>query len=231
VSLDNSKALLTPALPLTLRSDMMKFASEGYSFIIFFGLVTVAAAFFGGGFYAVPPLILTLFMLHFFRDPDRHVPDDKGVFVSPADGKVIVTRDVHESKYLHADAKEISIFMSPMDVHVNRAPCDGRIKTVKHNEGRFYAAYKDEASVRNENIEMVIETEYGDVLVRQVAGFVARRAVCRKKEGDLLKRGERYGIIKFSSRVDMYVPGSAKVRIKPGDAVKAGETIIGEMPD
>ncbi len=140
-------------------------------------------------------------------------------------------RDVHESKYLHADVKEISIFMSPMNVHVNRAPCDGRVKMVKRNEGRFCAAYKDEASVCNENIEMVLETTYGDVLVKQVAGFLARRVVCRKKEGDILRRGERYGIIKFSSRVDLYIPGNAKIRIKLGDMVTAGETIIGEMPD
>lgn len=209
---------------------MIKFAPEGYPFIIFFGLVTIAAAFLGGGFYAVPPLVITLFMFHFFRDPDRDVPDDKGVFVSPADGRVILIRDVHEPKYLHAEAKEISIFMSPMDVHVNRAPGEGRVKTVKHNEGRFCAAYKDEASVCNENIEMVLETQYGDLLVRQVAGFLARRAVCRKREGETLKRGERYGIIKFSSRVDLYIPGSVQVRIKLGDTVKAGETIIGQMP-
>lgn len=210
---------------------MMKFAPEGYPFIIFFVLVTIAAALLGGGFYAVSPLILTLFMLYFFRDPERHVPADKNVFVSPADGKVILIRDVHELKYLHADVKEISIFMSPMNVHVNRAPCDGRVKMVKHNEGRFCAAYKDEASVCNENIEMVLETGYGDVLVKQVAGFLARRAVCRKKEGDILGRGERYGVIKFSSRVDLYIPGNAKIRIKLGDMVMAGETVIGEMPD
>lgn len=208
----------------------MKFAPEGYPFIIFFGLVTIATAFFGGTFFASMPLILALFMLYFFRDPDRLAPKDKNVFVSPADGKVILIRDVHEPKYLRGEAKEISIFMSPMNVHVNRAPCDGRVKTVKHNSGRFCAAYKDEASVCNENIEMVLETEYGDVLVRQVAGFLARRAVCRKKEGDVLKRGERFGIIKFSSRVDMFIPSIAKIRIKHGETVKAGETIIGEMP-
>ena len=209
---------------------MMKFAPEGYPFIFFFGLATIAAGFFAGGVYALLPFILTVFMFYFFRDPERHAPADKNVFVSPADGKVIVIRDVHESKYLDADVKEISIFMSPMNVHVNRAPCDGRVKTVKHNEGRFCAAYKDEASVCNENIEMILETEYGDVLVRQVAGFVARRAVCRKKEGDILKRGERYGVIKFSSRLDVYIPGSAKIRVTLGDTVKAGETIIGEIP-
>lgn len=208
----------------------MKLAPEGYPFIIFFGLVTIAAAF-SGGFYAVTPLILTLFILYFFRDPDRHVPDDKDVFVSPADGRVILIRDLHETKYLDADVKEISIFMSPMNVHVNRAPCAGKVKTVKHNEGKFCAAYKDEASVCNENIEMVLKTEYGDVLVRQVAGFLARRAVCRKKEGDILKRGERYGVIKFSSRVDMYIPGRTELLIKLGDTVKAGETIIARMPE
>jgi phosphatidylserine decarboxylase len=207
----------------------VKFASEGYPFIAVFGLVTIAAAYFGGVFYALLPFILTLFMLYFFRDPERVAPADKDVFVSPADGKIILIRDVHEPKYLHADVKEVSIFMSPMNVHVNRAPCDGKVKTVHHNKGRFVAAYKDEASVSNENIEMVLETKYGGVLVRQVAGFVARRAVCRKRENDILKRGERYGVIKFSSRVDLYIPGNAKIRTKLGDIVKAGETIIAEM--
>ncbi len=210
---------------------IMKLAPEGYPFIAVFSAATVIAFLAFGMLPALVPLFLTFIMLYFFRDPDRIVPDEKGVFVAPADGKVILIRDVNEPKYLHSDVKEISIFMSPMDVHVNRAPCDGKVKTVKHNEGKFFAAYKDEASLRNENIEMVLETAYGDVLVRQVAGFLARRAVCRKKEGDVLNRGERYGVIKFSSRVDMYIPGSAKIRIKLGQMVKAGETIIGEMPD
>ncbi len=209
----------------------MKFAPEGYPFIAFFAIATALFFVALGILPGLVPLCLTLFMLYFFRDPDRIPPDDKGVFVAPADGKVILIRDVNEPKYLQADVKEISIFMSPKDVHVNRAPCDGKVKKVVHNKGKFFAAYRDEASVSNENIEMVLETDYGDVLVRQVAGFLARRAVCRKKEGDVLKRGERYGVIKFSSRVDMYIPVGAKVRVKLGQMVKAGETIIGEMPD
>ncbi len=208
----------------------MKFAPEGYPFIAVFAVATVLIFLVFGMLPALVPLCLTLFMLSFFRDPDRIVPDEKHVFLAPADGKVILIRDVHEHRYLQADVKEISIFMSPLNVHVNRAPCDGKVKKVKHNEGKFYSAYKDEASISNENIEMVVETEYGDVLVRQVAGFLARRAVCRKKEGDILKHGERYGIIKFSSRVDLYIPVGARIRIKLGDMVKAGETIIGEMP-
>jgi phosphatidylserine decarboxylase len=168
-------------------------------------------------------------MLYFFRDPERSIPGEKNIFVSPADGRVILIRDLFEPEYLNADIRQVSIFMSPLDVHVNRAPCDGRVKEVKHNKGCFFAAYKEEACIRNENIAMVLETEYGDILVRQVAGFLARRAVCRKREGDVLRRGERYGMIKFSSRVDLYLPKEAVIRVKPGDRVKAGETVIGEI--
>ncbi len=206
----------------------MKFAPEGYPFIAGAVVLTVLVFLFLP-LGAIIPVLLTAFMLYFFRDPDRNLPDEKDVFVSPADGKVILIRDMHESKYLKKDVKEVSIFMSPMDVHVNRAPCDGKVKEVVHNKGSFYAAYKDEASIKNDNIEMVLETEYGDILVRQVAGFLARRAVCRKDPGDLLRRGERYGIIKFSSRLDIYLPSESKMRVKVGDMVKAGETIVGGM--
>ncbi|MGE5301063.1 MAG: phosphatidylserine decarboxylase family protein [Acidobacteriota bacterium] len=206
----------------------MKFAPEGYPFMAGSVALTVLVFLFMP-FGAVIPALLVAFMLYFFRDPERNVPDEKDIFVAPADGKIILIRDMHESKYLKKDVREISIFMSPMDVHVNRTPCDGRVKQAVHNKGRFHAAYKDEASLQNENIEMVLETEYGDVLVRQVAGFLARRAVCRKKVGDVLKRGERYGVIKFSSRVDLYLPPDVKIRVGLGDMVKAGETIIGGM--
>jgi len=125
--------------------------------------------------------------------------------------------------------KQISIFMSPFNVHVNRVPCAGKVKEVLHNKGSFFAAYKDEASIQNENIEMVYETEYGDILIRQVAGFLARRAVCRKKAGDVLGRGERYGVIKFSSRVDIYLPRDVEIKVKMDDAVKAGETVLAAL--
>jgi phosphatidylserine decarboxylase len=206
----------------------MKFAPEGYPFMAGAVVLTVLV-FLVLPLGAIFPALLAAFMFYFFRDPEREIPDEKNVFVSAADGKVILIRDVHESKYLMKDVKEVSIFMSPMDVHINRAPCEGRVKSVVHNEGSFYAAYKDEASIRNENIEMVLETQYGDILVRQVAGFLARRAVCRKRTGDLLGRGERYGVIKFSSRLDLYLPLESKIRIKVGDMVKAGETIVGGM--
>jgi phosphatidylserine decarboxylase len=206
----------------------MKLAPEGYPFIFGAAALTVVV-YWLQPIGTIVPALLTAFTLFFFRDPERKVPDEKDVLAAPADGKIILIRDVYEPKYLKKDVKEISIFMSPVDVHVNRAPCDGKVKQVVHNKGRFHAAYKDEASLSNENIEMVLETKYGDVLVRQVAGFVARRAVCRKRAGDVLKRGERYGVIKFSSRVDLYLPPDMKIRVGLGDMVKAGETVIGGL--
>jgi phosphatidylserine decarboxylase len=208
---------------------MLKFAPEGYPFIIFFAVLAMLVLFAGGIVPALVPLALTAFMLYFFRDPVRKVPKVKDVFVSPADGRVILIRDLYEPEYLNADIRQVSIFMSPFDVHVNRVPCDGRVKKVKHNKGCFFAAYKEDACIRNENIAMVLETEYGDILVRQVAGFLARRAVCRKKEGDILGRGDRYGMIKFSSRVDLYLPKDTFLKVKEGEKVKAGETVIGEI--
>jgi phosphatidylserine decarboxylase len=165
-------------------------------------------------------------MAFFFRDPDRAIPGGEGLFVSPADGRVMLMKDVLEKDYLKTGTKEISIFMSPLDVHVNRSPCDGKVSIVKYSPGKYMAAYKEDSSVKNENIVMVLEGKQGGVLVRQVAGFLARRAVCRAKVGDVLKRGERYGIIKFSSRLDVYLPKDAEIKVKIGDKVKAGETVI-----
>jgi phosphatidylserine decarboxylase len=136
-------------------------------------------------------------------------------------------KNVREDRYLKSDAVEISIFMSPLNVHVNRAPCDGVVESVIHTPGKFLSAFKHEASLQNENIAMLLNTKHGKILVRQVAGFVARRAVCRVRPGDSLKMGERYGIIKFSSRLDVYLPKGTEIKVKLGNKVKAGETIIG----
>ncbi|MBI4709875.1 MAG: phosphatidylserine decarboxylase family protein [Nitrospirae bacterium] len=228
---------------------MNAFAPEGSPFIIVFIFITLAALFVRLPWLTVLFLVLTLFMFYFFRDPERTVPQDKGVFVSPADGRVILIKEIHgdiippdpwspsappeagNPPLIKGDFIKISIFMSPFNVHVNRAPCDGVVKAVKHTPGRFFAADKDEASMLNENIAMVLEGGEGTILVRQVAGFIARRAVCRVKAGDKLKRGERYGIIKFSSRLDVYLPLNANIKVKLGDRVKAGETILGVIED
>lgn len=207
---------------------MLKIAREGYPFIIFFSAITVVSFFIWIWIFPVAFLIM-LFMLYFFRDPERVIPERRGVFVSPADGKVIKIDETREDRYLKKDVKMISIFMSPFDVHVNRSPCDGKVKTVVYSPGRFLSAFKHEASLQNENITMILKTEYGDVIVRQVAGFLARRAVCRVKEGDRLRIGERFGIIKFSSRVDLFLPLKAVIKVSLGEKVKGGETIIAEM--
>ena len=204
----------------------MKFAPEGYPFIAGSAALSLFCYWAGGAAAAALPVVFTAFMCYFFRDPERTEPGDRGLFVAPADGRVIVIRETDEPEYLHARVMQISIFMSPLNVHVNRAPHEGKVKSVVHTKGAFLAAYRDEASLRNEHIDMVLETGYGDILVRQVAGFLARRAVCRVKEGDLLQRGERYGIIKFSSRVDVYLPLNAEVKVRTGDMVRAGETVL-----
>lgn len=208
---------------------MMKFAHEGYPFIIFFGVLTITAFTAGGVLTALLPFILTLFMLYFFRDPERTIPEGGNILLSPADGKVILIQKVHEDKHIKDNAIEVSIFMSPLNVHVNRAPYDGVVESVVHTHGKFLSAFKHEASLQNENIAMVMNTKYGKILVRQVAGFLARRAVCRVKIGDSLKKGQRYGIIKFSSRLDVYLPKDVDIKVKVGDKVKAGETVIGAL--
>jgi phosphatidylserine decarboxylase len=206
---------------------MLKITPDGYPFIIIFAIITVFVYVFGKLWIAVLPLIITLFMVLFFRDPERTTPGDKGVFVSPADGKVILIKDVYEKDYLKSDSKEISIFMSIFDVHVNRAPCDGSVNLVQHFPGQFLPAHKDAASIKNENTIMVLEGNDGKILVRQVAGLLARRIVCKVKAGDVLRRGERYGMIKFGSRLDVYLPKDAEIKVKLGEKVKAGETVIG----
>jgi phosphatidylserine decarboxylase len=219
----------------------MKFAPEGYPFILGSLLLTAVVlvlSYVGWkagssriilcSLYSASVifLFLTFFMAFFFRDPERVIPEGKGLFVSPADGRIIVIKDVFEKDHLKTETKQISIFMSPFNVHVNRSPCDGEVGLVKYSPGKYMAAYKDDASIKNENIVMVLEGEKCRVLVRQVAGFVARRAVCRVKAGDTLKQGDRFGIIKFSSRLDVYLPKDARIMVKIGDKVKAGETIL-----
>jgi phosphatidylserine decarboxylase len=208
---------------------MMKLAPEGYPFIIVTGVTALFIAFILHLLFALPFIALTAFMLFFFRDPDRSIPGESDLFVAPADGRVILIEEVHENEHINSSVKLVSIFMSPFNVHVNRSPCDGKVRKINHNRGRFIAAYRKEASIKNENIEMVLDTAYGDVLVRQVAGFLARRAVCRKKEGDTVERGERYGIIKFSSRLDVYLPNDVDIKVKLGDKVMAGETVLAEI--
>lgn len=224
----------------------MKIAPEGYPFIfvsLAIMLLSAVAAFYLHkitdktylsyflSVITIISFITSLFMFYFFRDPERNIPIGEGLFVSPADGKIILIKDVYEKEFIKSNVKEISIFMSPLNVHVNRAPCDGKVVEVKYSPGKYMAAYKNDASLKNENIAMLLEGNQGRVLVRQVAGFIARRAVCRVKPGDMLNRGERYGIIKFSSRLDVFLPKDAEIKVKIGDNVKAGESVIAKVKE
>ncbi|MCE5312355.1 MAG: phosphatidylserine decarboxylase family protein [Nitrospiraceae bacterium] len=203
----------------------MKIAPEGFPFIVGFGLASVIA-FFIGSLPGSILILITAFMIFFFRDPERAVPVGEDIFVSPADGKVIVSETVFDKELAGGNAHLISIFMSPLDVHVNRAPCSGTVMNVKHNPGRFFSAFKKEAFLQNDNITMTMDSAMGKIVIRQVAGTIARRAVCRVKPGDELAAGQRYGIIKFSSRVDIYLPADSLIKVRHGDRVTAGETII-----
>ncbi|WP_297213313.1 MULTISPECIES: phosphatidylserine decarboxylase family protein [Thermodesulfovibrio] len=177
---------------------------------------------------AIVFLILALFFAYFFRDPERRVPEDPALLVSPADGKVILIRKSGDT--LCPDSySEISIFMSPFNVHVNRAPFDGKVKEVVYTPGKFFSAFKEKAYRENENIKITLQTEAGDIIIRQVAGVVARRAVCWVKEGETLKKGQRFGMIKFSSRVDICLPPSFEVSVKEGEKVLAGKTVIASL--
>jgi len=220
---------------------MFKIAPEGHPFVVGFALLSLGMAVTArvcggawGGAAALATLALVAlagFMFYFFRDPERNTPDRPDAFVSPADGRIIVVQPVVEERYFHEPRLQISIFMSPANVHVNRAPCAGTVVSSRHNTGKHFAAYREGASIRNENNELVLETAHGRILVRQVAGFLARRTVCRVGPGAALRRGERFGIIKFSSRVDLYLPADSAAQVGIGDRVRAGETILAVVGD
>lgn len=214
----------------------MRIAPEGIPFIGTFMallIICIAGVFVLGGRWSavsggasVLMLVLMLFMVYFFRDPERTVPQEQG-YISPADGVVLLVEPIDDMDMIGKRVKMLSIFMSPLNVHVNRAPCDGTVDIVKHKPGSFKAAYHKEAPWKNESTTMILKCDSGErLLLRQVAGAVARRTVCRVKPGDTLKRGERYGMIKFSSRVDVYLPEDAEVLVSIGQKVLAGETII-----
>ena len=202
-------------------------AAEGWPFILPLAAVTVLCFVFGWKNTGYVSLALALFVLFFFRDPERVAPEGKGVIVSPADGKVIVIKDVYEPDYLKQDVKQVSIFLSVFNVHVNRAPIGGTIETVKYNPGKFHVASVDKASLDNEQTAMVIVDGKNKVLVKQIAGLIARRIVCYAKPGDMITAGERYGLIRFGSRVDLFLPKNTELMVKLGDRIKGSRDVIG----
>lgn len=183
------------------------------------------------GFLIILSLFILIFSLNFFRDPERIPPVKKNVIISPADGKVLLIKDVEGNSFIGGKATQISVFMSPLNVHVNRIPIDGKVGYLKYIPGKFLAAFEDKASSENERSEFGLETRYGKVFFTQVAGFIARRIVYELNVGDSVKMGERFGMIKFGSRVDIIVPKIWKLTVRKDDAVKAGETILFEISE
>ena len=207
-------------------------AHEGAPFILFSALCALVFALLELICPALVFLALTAFVLYFFRDPVRVLPTEANALVCPADGKVIVVKEVDDSRFLGERAQKISILMNIFNVHVNRIPLGGRVEQIRMQPGRFYAADKEKAELHNEYCALTIATPGGSrYAVVQVAGLIARRIVCRAETGDTLTSGERYGIIRFGSRVDLYLPLQANIRVNVGDTVRAGESVLGDLHD
>lgn len=171
-----------------------------------------------------------LFVLWFFRNPSRLVPDEQDTLVSPADGKVVEVTHIHENDLLKDEAIKIGIFMSPLNVHVNRIPYAGKIVKIVHRPGKFFSAFNPRASCENENNSVLLETEKGTrILFVQIAGVMARRIVYWIREAESVQKGQCFGMIKFGSRMDIYLPASTRVTIRPGQKVSAGTTRLGVM--
>jgi len=177
---------------------------------------------------ALVTFLFLLFTLYFFRDPERTSPKLDNVVISPADGKVLLIKKVLSNKYVNGEAWQVSVFMSPLNVHVNRIPIDGKVELVNYVKGEYLVAFHDKADARNERSEIGILSKFGKVFFTQVAGFVARRIVYELSEGDSVQMGKRFGMIKFGSRVDIVVSTDWDLKVKENDIVRSGESIIFE---
>ncbi len=211
----------------------MRLASEGLSLIIPAAALALLSACAWLMLRHRAPLWLTaaaaaatLFLVFFFRDPDRVAPAEPDKVVSPADGRVVVVAEVDEPSFIRGRARQVSIFMSPLNVHVNRIPTSGKVAYKKYYPGRFLPAYRDKASTDNEQMHLGLETAQGKVLVKQIAGLVARRIVCHPEVGEEVWAGQRMGLIKLGSRLDVLMPLEWSLAVKTGQSVRAGETAI-----
>jgi phosphatidylserine decarboxylase len=201
-------------------------AKEGWPFLAGSVAIALLASHFAGGFVSFIAWLAALFVLQFFRDPGREIPQDPGAVLSPADGRVIKVERAQDP-YGERDALLVSVFMNVFNVHSNRSPVDGKIEKIRYYPGKFFNADLDKASAENERNAIVLKTESGQMVTFvQVAGLIARRILCYVKEGEVLSRGQRYGFIRFGSRVDVYLPLSANVRVSIGDRVSATTTIL-----
>jgi phosphatidylserine decarboxylase len=217
------------AVPLPAEGFRLPLAREGYPLIAGAAVVTLVLFVLGWTIPAVVALALTLFIVSFFRDPERTPPSAPGLIVAPADGRVIKVAQIQDERFLNGAATLVSIFMSPLNVHVNRIPTSGRVVDVRYNPGKYFRAFADKASLDNEQNAVLMEDDQGRRLCFvQIAGFLARRIVCYLRAGMAIERGRRYGMIMFGSRADIYLPPAAQVRVNVGDRARGGLTVIAE---
>ncbi|MBI5600108.1 MAG: phosphatidylserine decarboxylase family protein [Gemmatimonadetes bacterium] len=215
----------------------MRFAREGLPFMWAAGVIALSV---GAAAFrwpkpllvaaAVVSFLLAVWVAYFFRDPERHGERGPGLVIAPADGKVVQVMEVDEPAFMHGRAIRIAIFMNVFSVHVNRYPVSGRVTYTHYNPGKFLNAAVDKASLENEQSSVGIESGAHRVLVRQIAGLVARRIVTYSRPGDRADQGERFGIIRFGSRVDVYLPVGSTPRVRVGEHTSAGTTVIAELP-
>lgn len=210
-----------------MKEPRIPVALEGYPFILFCAFATLVLAALELTAYSLTGLGVTGFVLYFFRDPDRVLPMAGDAIISPADGKVIIVEKVTDTRFVQGEVLKLSIFMNVFNVHVNRFPHSGTVKKIVLQPGRFYAADTPKGALQNEYCALTVESGNLTYTVVQVAGLIARRIVCWAEPGDALETGQRYGLIRFGSRVDLYLPADFQPSVKVGDKVKAGETILG----
>lgn len=208
----------------------MRIDPAGYPFIGVAALVALGLVLSGHRLWAIVPLIFVAFFLFFFRDPDRAATLGRDDVVSPADGKVMVAGEPEPGVPPPGTWVQISIFLSPLDVHVNRIPVTGEVTKVEYQPGKFLPAYHHAAARDNERNEVWIDRGGQMVVTRQVVGILARRIVCRVDRGARVTAGQRFGVMKFGSRVDLYLPPGTTLRVAPGDRVRSGETVLAVLP-
>ncbi|WP_457574455.1 phosphatidylserine decarboxylase family protein [Desulfolithobacter sp.] len=208
-----------PAIPL---------AREGVPFIFFCGFTTLVLALLAYNMAAIIGLLCTGFVIFFFRDPSRIIPEEHNAVVAPADGKIILIEETVDPRFAQGKMLKLSIFMDIFNVHVNRIPYGGVVESISFQPGKFYSADKNKAALHNEYCALTIRTDTGlEYIVVQVAGLIARRIVCWAEKGDRVRPGQRYGLIRFGSRVDLYLPLETRIEVSKGQKVRAGETKLG----
>ena len=208
----------------------MRIDPSGWPFILGGLVLAIVALWLVNPFVGIALLVVTTFFLFFFRDPERDVTAPPDAVVSPADGRVMVAGPSTTASFPADRWQQISIFLSPTDVHVNRMPVSGRVTQVKYHPGRFLPAYRAEAGELNEYTEVTVDHGGLIIVVRQIVGILARRIVCRVKEGDEVQAGSRFGVMKFGSRMDIFIPVASTIQTKVGEKVVGGITVLAMLP-